>query len=491
MRSRTPLFAPAFAGLFLAGVVTAILPVALGSAVAVAPAPALAATILLPVAVAMFLRPDLLLLVLIAGVPWESKLAYPSATTTLLALIRVVLPVLFVAWALIRRERLILPRFLAPLGVLILLIMLSLMVSPDPGEGITKTLRYLIFGVSFFVAIQFLGNRAVVLRAVRVLTISASAAALYALVGFLSGKLTRAAGPIADPNGFAYLIVTVIPLAVFLFVEDRSWRLLWASSVTILFAATLGSLSRGALVGLGALVVWGILTRRISAVALLGAASVVATIVVVAVAFFGTVLSQRIAGREQVSGQSAAARTVFWEAGARMSLSHPLVGVGPERYDAEREKFLRSSPVALVHQVSAQSQQQTIVLGVHNSYLEVAAEDGLPAALAFCLFLFAIWRSLSRFVSAPSSRDDYQGRRLAAALQGALITAVFSGFFLSGQLEPPFWLVGVLAGALTATTVAAARPTASSRSGAATRSWTASTAIPHRSGSPSSAPGLS
>jgi O-antigen ligase len=427
----------------------------LGGAAAWAPWPAVAAAILLASAVLVLSRPEWLLLALVACLPWESKLHYPSATVTVLAFSRVALPSLFVLSALLRRDRLLLPRFLAPLLAFLLLTLLSLMVSIEPGEGVVKTLRYLIFGASLFASIQFLRNRTTLLRAIRVLAISAGGASIYALVGFLDGQLTRAAGPVADPNDFGDLIVFVIPLTLFLFVEDRRWRVLWGLVLTALLAATFGSLSRGALVGLGGLVVWGIVTRRVSAVALLGAATLVATIVLVALAFFGSVVKERLLGRERITSSTAAARIVFWEAAGSMSAHHPLLGVGPERFDAEREKYLHGTPVALESRVSSSSQVRDLVRTAHNSYLEVAAENGIPAALAFGAFLLAIWGSLRSFIGGSAARLDDQGKRLAMTLQGALITAVLSGFFVSGELEASFWLVGVLAGALTATATVA------------------------------------
>jgi len=129
--------------------------------------------------------------------------------------------------------------------------------------------------------------------------------------------------------------------------------------------------------------------------------------------------------------------------------------VGPERFDAEREKYLHGTPVALESRVSSSSQVRDLVRTAHNSYLEVAAENGIPAALAFGAFLLAIWGSLRSFIGGSAARLDDQGKRLAMTLQGALITAVLSGFFVSGELEASFWLVGVLAGALTATATVA------------------------------------
>lgn len=406
---------------------------------------------LVTVGVLIVLYPQALLLLLIAGVPWESQLAYPSASLTIIAVVRVLLPLILLIRILATKKQLIAPEFLLPLGLFLCLVLLSLMFSFDPGAGVVKTLRYFLFAASLFAAMQFLGGRFITVLAVRVLTISATAASIYALVEFLNGHLTRAEGPITDPNGFGFILITVIPFAAFLFVDDRKRRAIWGIALVALLAGTLATLSRGALVGLAGLLIWAVVTRRLSAVSLLGAALAIAALIAIAFTFFSPILSQRLAGRERDTGSSAAARTVFWKAAIDMTVDHPLVGVGPERFDVERETYLRNSPIPLEgKQESGGVSKREPVRTAHSSYLEIAAESGILAASAFCLFLAAIWIALRSFIASPESRTDSQGRRLAAALQGSLLAAVLSGIFISGQLDTPFWLIAALAGALTA-----------------------------------------
>ncbi len=202
---------------------------------------------LLLTGILVVLYPQALLILLIAGIPWESDLAYPSESLTVIAMIRVVLPVILLIRIGTTKQSLVVPEFLLPLGLFLCLVLLSLMFSFDPSAGIVKTLRYFIFAASLFAAIQFLGRRSTLIAAVRVLTISATAASLVALISFLGGELTRAAGPIADPNSFSFVLVTVIPLAVFLLVDDRKWRAVWALSLVALLGVTLATLiQRGA-----------------------------------------------------------------------------------------------------------------------------------------------------------------------------------------------------------------------------------------------------
>src|SRR5271168_413011 len=99
MRSRSPAIAPMSAGLAATLLGGAIVVIGLDRALPVAPVAVLVGVVLVIASVLVVLHPEALLLVLVASLPWESKLAYPSATVTVVAFIRVTLPVLFLARA--------------------------------------------------------------------------------------------------------------------------------------------------------------------------------------------------------------------------------------------------------------------------------------------------------------------------------------------------------------------------------------------------------
>jgi hypothetical protein len=83
------------------------------------------------------------LLVLVAALPWEDALAYPTETITVVKLLGVLL---FAAWmlrALAMQEPLKLPGILVPTALLAIAVFVSLIASPDPGSG-------LIFAFFFF-----------------------------------------------------------------------------------------------------------------------------------------------------------------------------------------------------------------------------------------------------------------------------------------------------------------------------------------------------
>jgi putative inorganic carbon (HCO3(-)) transporter len=200
-------------------------------------------------------RAEALVLVLVAALPWEDALAFPTETVTVVKLLGLLL---FAAWlvrALARNERLHLPRTLAPVAILGLAVGLSYLLSPEPGTGVTKLLRYALFIVFFFLVIQLTEDRPQVIRIVRVISLSATLAAGWALYQFVFDPTTeRAGGPIGDPNDFAYFIACVLPLVGYLIARDHgAARIAWATGFVLLAGTLLATLSRGALVGVAAL----------------------------------------------------------------------------------------------------------------------------------------------------------------------------------------------------------------------------------------------
>ena len=101
---------------------------------------------------------------------------------------------------------------------------------------------------------------------------------------------------------------------------------------------------------------------------------------------------------------------------------------------------------------------------VHNSYLEILAENGILALTCFLAFLAITWRLLSDAVKRARAEGDVRRTRLATALQATMVVVVVSSLFISAQVLIPFWLIGGLATAVAVTdrpepaAVAKARP---------------------------------
>jgi putative inorganic carbon (HCO3(-)) transporter len=430
----------------------ALIAAVLAYGAALSPLFALAALGAVVLLVLVLVWAEAVLLLLVAVLPWEDLLAYPTETISAVKILGLLLAGAWTIRALGRHSEVRLPPTLVPVAIFGLLVGASLVLSPDPVAGLDKTLRYVLFIVFFFLVVQLTGDRASVRRILRVLTLAASGAAAWALVAFLGGELDRAAGPIQDPNDFAYLMATVLPLAAFLFAEEPRRRVLWGACLALMLGATLATLSRGALVGLAALLVWALASRRVAIVGVLGGLVTLGAVVLVALFFWSPLIEERVAQKGRIAEQNTASRLAFWDAASRMAYDHPIVGVGPARYGEETDTYLLANPSGLEDPV------------VHNSYLEIAAEDGIPALLAFLVYLAGSWMLLARAGRRSETAGDREGVRLATALQAAFVVAVVSAAFLSQQLALPLWLVGALAVAIASDRVVSSRDPRPSRS---------------------------
>jgi putative inorganic carbon (HCO3(-)) transporter len=379
------------------------------------------------------LRVEMLLLALAAVLPWEGALAYPTESVSVVKLLGVLL---FMAWllrALARSDPLRVSPALAWAGFFGLAVGLSMLLAPNPADSVFDSLRYALFIVFFFLVLQLTHTIQDVQRVVRVVVLSCTAAAAWGTYGFVALNLERAAGPISDPNDFAYLMSCALPLACYLLIEERRRRLLWAICVVLLLAATLATLSRGALVGLTALAPWAIVTRRVPLTGVLLGGVAVLSVAGIAFALWAPLLHDRLERKGNIADKNVTSRQALWTGALRMAADRPLTGVGPGRFGIEAPTYVRNNPIPLGNPV------------VHNSYLHVLAEIGVLGLVGFVGFLASSWRMLGRGRKRAIAIGDRDGQRLATAMQASLLVAIVAGGFLSEQFTTPFWMIGALA----------------------------------------------
>lgn len=381
-------------------------------------------------------RADLVLLAMIAALPWENKLHYPSEEfSTVKGIGALVLLAYVLRMVRDRRAGIQLPGLVGIVAALLVWVGVSFVTAPDPSESTTTLVRWVLLVTFFFLVIQLVDGRQEIRRAMRWFATSVTAAAIYALVLFVGhhGKDFRASGPLQDPNDFAYLLACALPIVGYLIGADRRRRVLWSIAFVAIAGAMLATFSRGALVGIGALLVWGIVTRRIPL--WVAGAGVVAALVVVALAFtlWKPLIDVALHQKGHVASTNTESRKSFWAAAVELAERRPPTGVGPGRFPVEAEPLLKNNPSPLAHPVT------------HNTYLEILAEEGVPALLLFLAYLAGAWLLLRKVGQRAKLDSDRDLRRLATALQASLIIAVVASFFLSEELTSPFWLLGGLA----------------------------------------------
>jgi putative inorganic carbon (hco3(-)) transporter len=413
----------------------AALAAAIAYASATTPVGALGGAAVLAVLASVLLAPELLLAALVAAFPWDDALAYPTATVSLIKILGAIVFVGYLFRALTRGEEVRAPAPVLAALVLAVGVLVSLLLSADPAAGVAQALRYLLFVGFLFVFVQLVRTRTMLLWCLRALALSATVASVLAIAAFLRGDAGRVAGPIGEANDFAYLLAVVLPLLAYLVVSQRAERPLWAACLVVVTAGLLGTLSRGALVGLAAVAVWGLVTRRVPVKGILQGAILVAGVGVIAATLWGPLIDERLSMKARGADANVASRQALWSAAVRMSADHPLVGVGPGQFGPRSADYLVDDPLGIRNPVA------------HNSFLEILAENGVFALLAFLAMVAMTWRALGQ-VQRSRAPGDADARRLATAAQASLVVAIVSANFLSVQLTVALWLLAGIAVAL-------------------------------------------
>jgi O-antigen ligase len=229
-----------------------------------------------------------------------------------------------------------------------------------------------------------------------------------------------------EPNYLAANLVLIIPLALAVasYQPTRIRQLAWAGCGLVLTVSLLLTSSRGGFIGL-------LVAGMVYAYRRLGVRGAVTACLVLIVMVSPTDLGQRAlatidptAPKPPGVEESTVAHTALFWGGIRMMVDAPIFGVGPQRFKDFSQAYSGLD----------------IPYIAHNTYLELAAEAGLPVLIIFLLLLVATMTKLGRIVRLGGRPEM---RRLAAwadGLRTGLLGFAVAGGFISGQYEKFFWL---------------------------------------------------
>ena len=234
---------------------------------------------------------------------------------------------------------------------------------------------------------------------------------------------------LGDANYYTLSAVLCIPLAFCLARHVRTrWEkpLLYGCLLVTLSGVTLGA-SRGGFLGLMASLAFATWrsANRLRYAALLGFLLIPIVLITPLTPF------QRLLHPNFSDQEATQERIVAWKAGLKMIEAHPWTGVGLGNF----------KPLVRQYEEAGDMRVETLA---HNTYIEIAAEMGIPGLLLFLGILFASMRTLSDvYQRAPESATLL--RDAALGLQTGLVGAMVGIFFLSCETQRLLWLVLFLA----------------------------------------------
>ncbi|MGH9875506.1 MAG: O-antigen ligase family protein [Pyrinomonadaceae bacterium] len=209
-----------------------------------------------------------------------------------------------------------------------------------------------------------------------------------------------------NPNDLALHLVTMMPIALALFLKSRNplTKVIFLMMVILILAGVVTTFSRGGFVALMATAL--VLLWKVAGRSRWLLAPLVILLVVLFVVFaphgYGTRVST-------TSDESAVARIDDMKRSLFIAVRHPIFGVGMDNY------ILFSN----------------LNKATHNAYTQVAAEMGAAAAVFYLLFIIAPFKGLRRvereaFELKSKRRFYYAAIALQASLAGYMVASFFA-----------------------------------------------------------------
>jgi putative inorganic carbon (hco3(-)) transporter len=349
------------------------------------------------------------------------------------------------AWMLdwvVNRRSIIGNRQLLVLGAFLAWTAVSIAGAVSLRAALVTSLRYLIFITLYFLVIQMVrGERRRADVFLRVVLVASAAASIVALIAFFTHHVTRASGPLKDPNDFGFLLASSVPLAIY---QVRWAATKWGKAacgavVVLILACTLATFSRSALTGLSVATLWALLTGRLR---LRWVLAVLACLGVVLLATFMAapqVVDLALGQKTHIAIKNVDVRYGYYRVEVNEWEHYPLTGVGPGNFVY---RFYQFAPG-----VQESMPYPSNVLGIsgEEAYLVILAEQGTPGLALFLTYLALSWVDLRRRFPDDERRDQLQ-----AALATGFIVACIGALFLTEQYYPPLWYLPALAAGLAA-----------------------------------------
>jgi len=240
------------------------------------------------------------------------------------------------------------------------------------------------------------------------------------LFTLLSGGSSRVMGPpgtyIGDNNDLALALLTIVPLVWYLHLQEtRRWlRWGWAFLALLTMTAVLGSYSRGALLGFGAMLVMLWLKSRKKVLT--------GTVVLLLVPLVFMLMPEQWFGRMQSIGEYKADGSAM----GRVNAWHFAWNVATENFMGGG--FLTFTP----RMFRIYAPEPTNVHAPHSIYFQVLGEHGFVGLLLFLAFLFFAWRTGSRVLRFCKDKPELKwASDLAAMCQVSLVGYCAGGAFLT------------------------------------------------------------
>ncbi len=319
--------------------------------------------------------------------------------------------------------------------LLIFLVVFSLAVNHIPIAHNLAFGRYIALIPFFFASVVLIDTRKKFHKVLFMTVVAMCIGTAYIVrdsffYGGIYGAGFRPGGSFGDANYYALSAVIVVPISYFIFKANDNFKIR-AFALGALGFIVLGiilSLSKGGMIALFIALFMIMMQSKkklkglilgLVVVFFVGIFLMPTTMLDRFVSMKSTIVVDSVDNGEGGGDLSTKIRMDLLKAGIEMIKESPLQGVGVGMFKPTAYEYVGISGIAC------------------NSYIEVAAETGIPALLVFLAIIITTIRDLRRL--GKFYRNEYTGV-LCQGLMIGFIAAVVAAIFLSAQNEKLLWL---------------------------------------------------
>ncbi|MFN8455462.1 MAG: O-antigen ligase family protein [Anaerolineae bacterium] len=257
-----------------------------------------------------------------------------------------------------------------------------------------------------------------------------------------SGRLN---GPLDDPNFWGQTLVSILPLALYRLLDEQKiiLKIIAALSALFIALAILNTYSRGAFMAMMLVLLLVAIERRIKFSLIVSIIPAVFLIMqFLPAGFTDRLQTLSIFTNEDSNVQSEVSfrgRSSEMMSGLNMFADHPFLGVGVGNYIQHYQKY--ASRLGLEYRTEGRR--------AHSTYLEIAAETGLPGLITFGGLFLSVFLNLAQTRRKLRILPDYpRWSTWISGLQIGISAYLFTSTFLHGDYIRYLWLLVTLSVAL-------------------------------------------
>jgi len=287
-------------------------------------------------------------------------------------------------------------------------------------------------------------------------------AAMSVVLGVLDGSLTsaveggaRVEGGAGDPNFLASSIIAAVALAGGVLPGTRQpvIRLALLAAIVLLVAGLVGSGSRGGTLAAAVAMVAAVIVFKGRRAPVIAAAAVLVSIAALTFAS-APAAYERVTDFDNDNGRSD-----LWYIAWEMGKDRPVNGVGLNNFTLHSGDYVQEPG-----QLQAVGNIVEDPHFVHNTYLQLFAEGGIPALALFLVVVSGCLGAAIRAGEAFQHAGDASLEILARSIVVGIVSILAAGMFLSAELDARLWLLLALGpGLLAAATTRSRRATATAQ----------------------------